>query len=158
MDKIRGFIRGLKRGIRNVIYWLPVIWKDCHWDYSFFLDIMRHKLEAMRLSATNWMSEGNEKIVDDIQEAIVLIDRIANEEYEQHAFDIHERRWGKSKMVFEPINDKFSEVDFIYPKALDQDEAKEQLTILLRGARGKRQEAIDTLFGIIKDNFETWWD
>lgn len=107
-------MRNLRRGIRNIIYWLPVIWRDYHWDYSSFLDILRHKLEAIRVSSLNWAWIGHEKATEDIEHALSLLETISDDAYE----------WD-----FDP-----------------QEGWK------------KRREAIDTLFGIIKDNFQTWWD
>ena len=152
------FLHNLKRGLRNCIYWLPIIWRDYHWDYFSLLEILKHKLDAIRMSAINWGGVDDEKIVEDIEHAISLIDAINNEEYEKHAFDTHERRWGRPEVVFRPFGGKFTEMLFVYPEASTQAEAEEQLGVMLREAMSKRQRAIDTLFGIIKDNFETWWD
>lgn len=35
------------KGIKNLLYWLPVIWKDRDYDYGFLLKIMHHKMKAM---------------------------------------------------------------------------------------------------------------
>ena len=42
------FFRNISIGIKNVVYYFPVIWKDRHWDYEFLLEIMRKKLINMR--------------------------------------------------------------------------------------------------------------
>lgn len=106
-----GLIRNLGQGIRNIIYWFPVIWKDRHWDYAFLLYILRHKLEAMHVSSLYWT--GREKATEDIGLAVSLLDKV--------------------------IEDEFCDYD-------------------LQEGQRKKREAIDALFGIIKDNIETWWD
>ena len=35
-----------KIGVKNIIYWLPVIWKDRNWDYRYIYTILEHKLKA----------------------------------------------------------------------------------------------------------------
>ena len=45
--QIKSFIRGIIPGIENVIMWLPVIWRDRWWDYSFLFSILKRKLEFM---------------------------------------------------------------------------------------------------------------
>lgn len=152
------FLYNIKQGIRNIIYWLPIIWRDRNWDYSHFLEILKHKLDAIRLDIPNWTCAGKEKEAENIDYAITLIDAIVNEEYECQAFLEHAQRWGTPKIVLEPISDNFSRGDFVYPDATDQKKAREHLTILLHDAANKRQAAIDILFDIIRDNFETWWD
>jgi len=151
------FIYNLTQGIRNIIYWLPVIWRDRNWDYSYFLEILRHKLYAIRLDIPNWTRAEKEKDEENIEYVISLIDAVVNDEYEKQAFDKHRQHWGSPKVVFESIDDKFSEMTFVYPEASSQAEAGEQLSRLLREAMRKRQEAINILFGIIRDSFETWW-
>jgi len=34
-------------GIKNLIAWFPVIWKDRQWDYMYLLRIINKKLELM---------------------------------------------------------------------------------------------------------------
>jgi hypothetical protein len=32
------------RGIKSLIEWLPVIWKDRHWDDTYVFEILKHKI------------------------------------------------------------------------------------------------------------------
>ena len=34
-------------GIKQVIYWLPIIWKNRWWDYGYLLVLMEHQLDYM---------------------------------------------------------------------------------------------------------------
>ena len=38
------FLRNIRRGISNIIYWFPVIWRDRHCDGDFIMWITYHKL------------------------------------------------------------------------------------------------------------------
>ena len=42
----RFMFRNFKQGIRNLWYWLPIIWKDRTWDSSFIFEILSHKFKA----------------------------------------------------------------------------------------------------------------
>lgn len=42
------FFRNISIGIKNIIYYFPVIWNDRHWDYEFLLDIVEVKIKNMR--------------------------------------------------------------------------------------------------------------
>jgi len=37
----------LKRGIRNLYIWFPIIWKNDCWDYSFMLNMMDKQMKEM---------------------------------------------------------------------------------------------------------------
>lgn len=37
----------LRIGLRNVIYYFPVIWKDRDWDWCFMMNLQKRKLESM---------------------------------------------------------------------------------------------------------------
>ena len=35
-----------KNGVKNLWYWLPIIWRDRNWDGHYIYEIMKHKLKA----------------------------------------------------------------------------------------------------------------
>ena len=37
---ITGFWHNLTYGIKNLIYYFPVIWNDRYWDYEYMLDLL----------------------------------------------------------------------------------------------------------------------
>lgn len=38
---------GWMAGLKNLFYWLPVIWKDRWWDHAFLAELVSHKLSQM---------------------------------------------------------------------------------------------------------------
>jgi hypothetical protein len=34
------------QGVKNLWYWVPVIWKDRNWDSHYIFDMLQHKLTA----------------------------------------------------------------------------------------------------------------
>ncbi|MDE1971110.1 MAG: hypothetical protein KGI50_06085 [Patescibacteria group bacterium] len=44
----------LRNGIINIFKWLPVIWFDQDWDWSYLATIMEFKLRNMSKSAEHW--------------------------------------------------------------------------------------------------------
>lgn len=40
-------IRKFTRNIKQLIKWIPIIWRDEDWDYEYFLKIAQFKLEQM---------------------------------------------------------------------------------------------------------------
>ena len=45
MKKLWYKIKGFFLDIKNVIHWIPTIWKDRDWDYAFMLEMERMKLK-----------------------------------------------------------------------------------------------------------------
>ena len=43
INKVNRFFRN----VRNVIRWIPTLYKDREWDYSFMLEIEQKKLKNM---------------------------------------------------------------------------------------------------------------
>ncbi len=46
-NKINNFFRSIKYGIKNLITWFPIIWKDRDWDHWYLYKILRFKLIQM---------------------------------------------------------------------------------------------------------------
>jgi hypothetical protein len=45
--------RTLLHGLRNLIRWFPLVWKDADWDHIFLLELMEQKM--------TWMAEYHEQ-------------------------------------------------------------------------------------------------
>lgn len=71
-------------GVRNLIKWFRVIWRDRNYDYAFMLDIMRFKIKNLadlHHEHENFHRESRMRI------CIKLIDRIKNEYYWEPHYD-----------------------------------------------------------------------
>ena len=55
MKKVWYKIKGFFLDIKNVIHWIPTIWKDRDWDYAFMLEMERMKLKQ----TINWYKKHN---------------------------------------------------------------------------------------------------
>ena len=80
--KIKDFFRGIKPGLRNVIRWFPVIYKDRWWDHSFLYPILKKKLELMEENfRLRGCHVGNEKDAKNMKICVLLLDRLINDAY-----------------------------------------------------------------------------
>ena len=95
-------MRQFIQGIRNLIKWFPLVWKDRDWDYSFTYNMLKFKMEQQ----ANHLS-GNSIFVDSTAYAnhartiAKLIERIRENHYGVEYFDYHECDW-----EFTPVEDK----------------------------------------------------
>ena len=81
--------RGIKQGIRNLIIWFPVIWKDRWWDHSFLYSILRYKLSLMEEGfRTRGMSINSEKDAHNIKICVLLLDRLIEDAYIDYSIKV----------------------------------------------------------------------
>lgn len=79
--KFRIFTRDFKVGIKNLIKWFPIIWKDKDWDSGYMYEMLYHKLNFMHeyFSQSNILEETtNEKIIKELLIAKIYCERIAD--------------------------------------------------------------------------------
>ena len=128
-----------KHGITNLIKWAPTIWDDRDWDYDFFYMLMLKKLEFMENFYRNHgHCVGNEDVANQIKECCELIKILLEDDYNKEEFDKHNQKWGR-----------FTEKD---------KEAQEEFHLCIEKENELRQKDREELFGIIKENIDSWWD
>jgi hypothetical protein len=108
MGRLSDLRSNIKYGIKNLIKWLPVIWKDRDWDEVFLYIIMHKKLESMEKSfrgenayAVDSHERAREmkivkialkRLIDDIyyEEACAVLD-VNPSGYSQEVFELEKR-------------------------------------------------------------------
>jgi hypothetical protein len=149
-------IRNLQYGFKNLIKWFPIIWKDRDWDYHFFYDMMRYKLNNMEKSIYNGMHIGCEKESKHIKICVNLLDRLIEDKYSDNAHEIHKKKWGKCNMS---LNNGF--MTFVYENDKN-DEHKTERNKDLRKCIDQEEYMIEQdlnmLFDILKKRIRKWWD
>lgn len=170
-----------KTGIRNIIKWLPIIWKDRDWDHGYLMNVLRFKIDEMQKHIDKYGHMVNYQkfpMIRDMKLCVGLIDKIREDVYEMEYHDYH-----KSKFDFIPIpgqtnfeldmstiSDNLDEYFAKYPKAVKV--AKEQLVrngrdvedpdartiiAIMTGAE-RHRKAKALLFRILNEKIEHWWD
>jgi hypothetical protein len=82
------FIYKLIKKILKVIAYLPIIWKDEDYDYSYLLTLMAFKINRMRKrNESVKFYEGHEKDALVMKEAEDIIARIQADKYTDNEFD-----------------------------------------------------------------------
>ena len=84
-DQIRNIYFNIKRLIRktkNVLRWLPIIWRDENWDYYHIYELLKWKLKFM----SNAIRENGNHVsakydADRMMLAVRLIEKVQNEDY-----------------------------------------------------------------------------
>ena len=97
--KVLRFIKHLpyniRYGIKNLIKWFPVVWKDRDWDQIYLYKSLHFKLKNMEhLHRTNAHYIGSEKEAHNIRVCKLLLERLIDDVYYDKVFMQHDKKWG----------------------------------------------------------------
>lgn len=173
--------KNLKQGIKNLWYWLPVIWKDRNYDEHYIYEVLKHKLKAQ----AKYIGDKNRytKAQQDARRMIIctkLIQLCQDETYDIEYMDyVKDRSWftpceddpdhfdWNNEIIAEDLNDFFKKYPLIYkrvmngegPFTLDGKNEKEiKRRIAMNICHINQQRAHKLLFKIIEQNINSWWD
>jgi hypothetical protein len=163
--------RDFYRRVKNVLRWLPTIWKDRDWDDSYITEILIKKLEFTRdfyLSGKAYSAEA-EKVASEIKEAIdrLHMTRDSWEFYEDLAMEQLEQKWGKTAFSFEPYkHDENGNVLSYEMKsktenvidAEDEEQYRKEFRETLDAARKQYMKDKIKAYKFIAKNIDKWWD
>lgn len=158
-------IKRFFRKCRNVIRWIPTIWKDEDWDQTYIYDMLLLKLERQRdffLSDRAYAANAKET-ANQIQTAIDLLHmtRDSWEFYECPVLEELDAKWGKGVLRTEPYgNDSYQlhiDIDGVKTEA-DRAQYNEEFKKGMEQARKEYQKDKRTAFKYIADHIDYWWD
>jgi hypothetical protein len=168
-----------KTGVKNIIYWFPIIWKDRNWDSHYIFEIMKHKLSAQaNYIGTNDRHTRAQQDARRMRLCIKLMSKVQEEDYTMEYMDYHKDRvWftdcedrpGSSLMnseqVWEKFDDYFKKYPLVYRRVMNGEgvfslEGREddKHVIAMNIAHLNHDRARKLLFKIMEENIEGWWD
>ena len=163
--------RDFYRRVKNVLRWLPIIWKDRDWDDSYITEILIKKLEFTRdfyLSDKAYSAEAD-KVAEQIQEAIDRLHQTKDswEFYEDPAMEQLQQKWGLTSFSFEPyeydengdvltyeMKSKTEKVNTEEEEEQYNKEFKEASKIAHKQYMKDKKDA----YKFIAKNIDKWWD
>lgn len=173
--------KNIKSGIQNIIYWLPIIWKDRHWDDHFIFEVLKHKLKAQSKYIGD-SDRHNRAQLDTkrINLCVKLIQLVQDETYAMEYMDYYEGIvWFadyedvkgsyqyNSKVVWEKFDDFFKKYPLIYKKVMkgagpfnldgrSEEDAKKVIAMNIAHVNQDRVKKL--LFKVLEENILGWWD
>jgi hypothetical protein len=168
-------------GIKNIIYWLPIIWKDRNWDSHYIFEIMKHKLKAQ----SKYIGERDihtraKRDAEVMMTCVRLMEKVQDEFYSSEYMDYHKtKHWfepvpgnvqassWESKLLEENFNEYFAKYPLIYKRVLNGEgifkfedvvssENKQRIAMNIAHINHKRARKL--LFKLMEENIEGWWD
>lgn len=171
LERLRINWRDFKQGIKNLIIWFPIIWKDRNWDYIYIYIILIKKLELTRdtIKRNQIVADAND-IADQINYTIVRLQRVKNdfESYDEPINKIHDEKWGESVFEWIPYSDTENpekkdllELKITRPNVKTPEDDELEYKEFMEGKhkvnnlrKTDLKEALDNIY----NNIENWWD
>ena len=161
-------MRNLIQGIKNIIKWISIIYKDRDWDYYYILETLKFKLSNQSkytLNKSRHINASKDAKMMDL--CIKLISKIQDEYYlsEWLDYEVVEHKYEKiednsslfrlkTEIISENFNDYFKKYSRIY-KSIDDKECKVAAAIKISTINHNRAKKL--LFKILENNIENWW-
>jgi len=80
-DRIRNLPNEIHLGLRNVIRYLPIIWRDRDWDWCYLAILMEAKLKHISASTSDWHVMGAPRTARQTRICAHLLQRIVEDDY-----------------------------------------------------------------------------
>jgi hypothetical protein len=168
----------IKQGVKNLIYWFPIIWKDRNWDSHYIFEIMKHKLSAQAdYIGGRDLHTRAQLDAKRMRLCVKLMSLVQDEFYSSEYSDYH-----KTKHWFEPIpettlsswesrtleenfDDYFKKYPLIYKRVLNgegifgrEGRENDKQIIAMNIGYINHDRARKLLFKIMEENVEKWWN
>jgi hypothetical protein len=166
--------RNFIHGVKNLIKWFPIIWKDRNWDDSFFWTIVKFKITKMSKSHGAYMPYvGNKRNVEIMNLIVRLIDKFQDETYLHEYFDyVDEKIWfekvegaGYYNMKSEILKDDLDEYFQKYPLLKKQAEQHRfykqnpyRATLAISMGFIQHERAKRLIFELLNRHVDKWWE
>ena len=170
-----------KQGVKNIIYWFPIIWKDRNWDGHYIFEILQHKLKAQAdyIGRRDFHTRA-QLDAKRMRLCVKLIKKVQEEDYTMEYMDYHKDRvWFtdcedkegsslyNSEEIWEKYDEYFAKYPLVYKKVLKgegvftlngRDDSEMKRVIAMNIAHLNHDRARKLLFKIMEENIEGWWD
>jgi hypothetical protein len=180
-DHIGWKVRDIYRSIRNVIRWLPIIWKDRDWDSHYIFEILKAKLQ----NQANYIGDQDrhtrsKRDAEIMRTCVKLIEKIQDEYYAMEYMDYEDRIFDfmlsptqpglyelHTQTKSENYNDYYKRYPLQYKRVMNgegvldikyRDEESMKQIIAMNIGHTNHIRAKKLLFGILERHIEGWWD
>lgn len=154
--------RNTKYGIKNLIVWFPVIWKDKQWDHTHIYEIFKKKLELQSNSIRKYGHHVDSKRdADNMMKCVYTLNRLLSDVYHEMAFKRHKEIWGRPSYEFKSIDDNWSELFMEYPSAVtekDKEKERKHFRRCIKHEDMLKKQDLEYLTTMMKKHIESWWD
>jgi len=165
-------------GIKNIIRWFPIIWKDRDWDDHYIWEILKTKLRNQaKHIGKNGHHVNAERDAERMMLCVRLIDKIQIEYYQSEYIDycIDKFHWDDIEdkpdyvqLRIEKISDNLQDYFYKYPltyidvmtrpreKLIFGNDSNKRIAMNIAHINADRAQTL--LFKILNKHITSWWD
>lgn len=172
--ELKNYWYNFKIGIRNLIKWFPIIWKDRDWDYHYIYDVLKFKLinQAKYIGNHN-IHTAAKRDVEIMNTCVRLIQRCQDDYYDMEYMDYHTTKFNlydngslNIERIEEHFDDYFLKYPLQYKRVMSGEvngfsrpiEEKSNTIIAMKIAHENQKRCRRLLFKLLERNIEKWWD
>lgn len=170
-------MREFIEGVKNLIKWFPVIWKNRDWDHTFIYDVLQFKLQQQAKYIGNKNRHVSAKRDAEIMLLCTrLIEKSRDEFYDMEYMDYHKSSYNWIDVIDRPdlkeldIEELEEDYDSYFAKypnmhrrvmnmespVFELDGSKQRLAMNI--AYYNNERCHELIFKIIQRNIRRWWD
>ena len=142
--------------IKNILSWIPILWKQDDTTYTYSLSLFKVQLINM---ANRFEKEGYMYGYHRIETIIKLMDKVYQYQYAREYESILESSYGKFKVIFEKDSNGVLIPNIIWVKKYSERE-QNSLYIIWKGlfeqSAEKQRKAHRILWKLIEHNIQKW--
>jgi hypothetical protein len=156
------------RQIKNVIGWIPVVWKQFDFDYQYSLDVFKHQLlkQAKYMESDKAYGVNSHIQAQKIRMVVRLMDKVYDEEYACEYQQKLKDSYGEDVMdlVFHDSFDLDDYCEIIWKFEEDKkyeslrEEIRENYDKWFKESQDKQERAHKLLWKLIEFYIRGWWD
>lgn len=160
------FFKRKYRQIKNVIKWLPVIWKQYDFDYHYSLEVFKFQLLKQADFMESDKSYGVNSHIDaqKIRMVVRLMEKVYNEDYACEYQDKIKQKYGEDVLDFHLTEDDNQRRLLYYKYEYDKkyqeqsDQIRDDYNKLFKQSQYKQERAHKLLWKLIEFYIRGWWD
>ena len=151
-------------GCQNLWHYLPLIWRDRDWDYTYMLALWEKKFERMAdLHKKYGHHVGTEVTVKQLRMARLLCRRIQAQNYTRIPREHHAARWGRPTLSSKPCkeNSRLHELELGYTNPLTATELAQadwESSQIHKYGEYMLEQDIRLLTELVQKYIRHWWD
>jgi len=168
-----------KRGIKNLIYWFPIVWRDRNWDSHYIFEILKHKLKAQsKYIGGRDIHAQSKRDAEVMMTCVRLMEKVQDEFYSSEYSDYHKtKHWfepadkegystWESRILSEDFDSYIKKYPLIEKRVMNgegpfqpisfKQEDKQRIAMNIGHINHNRARKL--LFKIMEQNIEKWWD
>lgn len=159
---VESFLRRYYERIKRSLTYAKFGWLHYDFDGAFIYDLMAFKMRRLLDCLIHGHAIQEKENMDALREAIKICDRLHEGRYDEKYYKVHEKKWGKLKTWFTPIEGSTSSKwnssrKNIKTKADEKAERKDHIKIWDLEEQDRVAD-IDRLAEILKKYERSWWD